>query len=103
VSLPDDSFTAAWSAATPEARDALSALAARESDALLSPAPGAPPPFPPSPLCLLLGISEAAATAALTLVPALQRKHYALVPKRIDEKLFWVHFFSHATVLLTPA
>lgn len=103
VSLPDDSFSAAWAAATLEARDALAALAARDSDALLSPAPGAPPPFPSSPLCLTVGISEAAATAALTVLPTLQRKHYALVPKRIDEKRFWVHFFSHATVLLTPA
>lgn len=99
-SLPDESFSAAWAAATAEAKDRLVAITAKDSATLLSPAAGAPPPFPTVPLGTIIGISEAAATAALTLVPGLQRKHYLLVPKQLGEKDFWVNFFTHATVIL---
>ena len=40
------------------------------------------------------------ARAALLLVPRLQRKHYELIPKQLDEMSFWVNFFSHVTVLV---
>ena len=62
----------------------------------------APPPFPAVPLGTTVAISERAAVAALTLVPGLQKRQYALVPRRLDEKAFWVNFFSHATCLLAP-
>ena len=55
-----------------------------------------------SPLGTTVAISERAAVAALTLVPGLQKRQYALVPRRLDEKAFWVNFFSHATCLLAP-
>ena len=99
---PDDSFTPAWEAADEAARAKLAALAAAESEALLTAAKKAPPPFPAVPLGTTVAISERAAVAALTLVPGLQKRQYALVPRRLDEKAFWVNFFSHATCLLAP-
>jgi len=94
-----DSFTAMWNKLPESQRAALAALVAKESDAVLLPASAAPPPFPQLPIGMECFIDEAAATAALTLVPGLQRKHSMLVPKKLDERSFWVNFLSHATVV----
>ena len=48
-------------------------------------------------------LDHAAATAALKAVPRLQRKHYELIPKVMDEMAFWDAFFSHATVIVEHA
>ena len=41
-----------------------------------------------------------ASTAALTSVAGLQKKHYSLVPKKLDEKTFWVNFFTQLTAIV---
>ena len=66
---------------------------------LLQPNPKAPPAFPRLPLGMDNFIDIAAATAALSLVPGLQYKHYMMVPKKLDERSFWVNFFSHVTAI----
>ena len=38
--------------------------------------------------------------SALRLVPGLQTMHYHYVPKKLDEKTFWVNFFSHLTAAI---
>jgi len=57
-----------------------------------------------APFNLQFGVSvaldHAAATGALGAVPRLQRKHYELIPKVLDEMAFWEAFFSHATVIV---
>jgi len=95
-----NSFDAAWQALSAERRAHLAELAGRDSDALLQPNPRAPPAFPPLPLGMQCFVDENAATAALAAIPGLQYKHYMLVPKKIDEKTFWVNTFSHITAAL---
>ena len=48
-------------------------------------------------------LDEAAATAALATVPTLQKLHHALVPKQLDEKAFFINFFSHLTAIVDAA
>jgi hypothetical protein len=38
---------------------------------------------------------------ALTRVAGLQKKHSMLVPKKLDEKSFWVNFFMHMTAVIS--
>jgi hypothetical protein len=45
-------------------------------------------------------LDHSAATAALATVPRLQRKHYELIPKVMDEMAFWTAFFSHVTAIV---
>lgn len=95
-----DSFAAVW-AELPEAKKAeVSALAAKESNTLLLPSLTSPPAFPTVPLGTSNYIDETAAMSALSSVAGLQYKHYMLVPKKLDEKTFWVNFFTHMTALL---
>ena len=95
-----DSFSAAWSELSEAKRAPISDLASKESNALLLPALASPPCFPHAPLGTANFIDEAAAMAALRAVPGLQYKHYTIVPKKLDEKTFWVNFFTHVTALL---
>lgn len=92
-------FEAAWTALADEKKAACAALAAKESDVLLRPNASVPPAFPTLPLGMECFIDEAAARAALSTVPGLQYKHYTMVPKKLDEKNFWVNFFSHMTAI----
>jgi len=92
-----DSFSAVW-AELPESKQAeVSALAEKESGTLLLPSLSSPPAFPNVPLGIANFVDEAAASAALSSVKGLQYKHYMLVPKKLDEKTFWVNFFTHMT------
>ena len=98
-----NSFEAVWTALTDAQRAAVVDLCARESDALLEPnTAAAPPAFPTLPLGLECFLDEMAATAALTHVPGLQKKHYALVPKKLSERAFWTNFFTHLTAVVRP-
>jgi len=99
-----NSFDAAWAALSDEQKAAVAALCGKESEVLLAPNVSASPPaFPALPLGMECFIDEAAATAALTKVPGLQKKQYALVPKKLDERAFWTNFFTHMTALVAPA
>jgi len=95
-----DSFTAAWSNLDQDKRDAVQALLSKDSDALLSPASASPPAFPTLPVGMECFIDQVAATAALKALPDLQKKHSLLVPKKLDERAFWVHFFTRMTVAI---
>ena len=96
-----NSFDAAWQQLTDAQRAAVEALAAADSDALLAPHPASPPPFPSLPIGVECFVDEKAAMAALVTVKRLQRKHYELVPKKLDERSFWEHFFMHMTVAIS--
>uniref|UniRef100_A0A7S2N4G7 BSD domain-containing protein n=1 Tax=Haptolina brevifila TaxID=156173 RepID=A0A7S2N4G7_9EUKA len=98
-----DSFTAAWSKLDQGKRDAVAALVARDSDALLEPNSASPPAFPKLPVGMECFIDRVAATAALTALPDLQKKHSMLVPKKLDERAFWVHFFTQMTVAISDS
>ena len=54
------------------------------------------------PVGVTVRLDSEMARAALLLVPRLQRKHYELIPKQLDEMSFWVNFFSHMTVMVGP-
>lgn len=96
----DNSFAVAWTGMADEKKALVEALASKDSDALLSPNVKSPPAFPVLPLGMSCFIDQHAATAALASVPGLQKKHYALVPKKLDEKTFWVNLFSHVTAIV---
>ena len=66
----------------------------------LLPSLSSPPAFPDVALGTANYIDETAAMSALRGVDGLQYKHYTLVPKKLDEKTFWVNFFTHMTALL---
>ena len=63
-------------------------------------APQSPAAFPVVPLGTANYIDEGAAMAALGSVTGLQYKHYMLVPKKLEEKTFWVNFFTHLTAII---
>lgn len=92
-----NSFDAVWTGLSDSKRAAVEALVTPENDALLKPSMASPPAFPQLPLGMECFIDETAATSALTIVKGLQRKHYALVPKKLDERAFWTNFFTHMT------
>ena len=96
----DNSFAVAWKAMPDEKKALIQGLASKDSAELLSPNVKSPPAFPELPLGMQCFIDQHAATAALSSVPGLQMKHYALVPKKLDEKQFWVNFFSHVTAIV---
>ena len=54
------------------------------------------------PVGVTVRLDSEMARAALLVVPRLQRKHYELIPKQLDEMSFWVNFFSHMTVMVGP-
>jgi len=95
-----NNFDEAWLTLPDSKRSAVIALAELESDVLLQPSAAAPPAFPSLPLGMECFIDENAATAALSAIPGLQYKHYKMVPKKLSEKEFWVHFFSHMTAIV---
>ena len=95
-----NSFDAAWGGASAAQKASVVALAAKGSDVLLGPCLRAPAAFPALPLGLEVFVDERAATAALAAVEGLQAKHHVLVPKRLAEKAFWAHFFTHMTAAL---
>ena len=68
----------------------VTALASKENDAILTPHPKAPGPFPPVPVGVTVRLDGDMARAALLSVPRLQRKHYEMIPKQLDEMTFWV-------------
>ena len=78
----------------------VTALASKESDAILKPNPKAPGPLPPVPVGVTVRLDSEMARAALLIVPRLQRKHYELIPKQLDEMSFWV---SPCPTLARPA
>ena len=96
-----DSFSAAWANLGAEKRAAVESLAAAGSNALLNPCPQSAPAFPTVPAGIEVFIDEAAATAAFRLVSGLQKKHYALVPRKLSERSFWVNFFTHAATKMS--
>ena len=99
IAAEADAMTTMWKSLPDEKKALVGALAVKDSDVLLQPNPKAPPAFPRLPLGMDNFIDIAAATAALSLVPGLQYKHYMMVPKKLDERSFWVNFFSHVTAI----
>ena len=95
-----DSFAAVWAELSDSKKAEISKLAGKESNALLLPSLASPPAFPDVALGTANYIDETAAMSALRSVEGLQYKHYTLVPKKLDEKTFWVNFFTHMTALL---
>jgi len=99
-----NSFEALWADLGDDKKSAIAALAARDSDVLLAANTTSPPAFPPLPVGFEIFVDEGAAVAALRLVPGLQAKFYSTTsgsgPKKLCEKDFWVHFFTHATAAL---
>jgi hypothetical protein len=91
-------FDAAWGQLPEAKQKAVAELCRRDSDVLLLAHPKSPSAFPALPLGMECFIDEVAATAALTRVDGLQRKHSMLVPKKLDERSFWINFLSHMTV-----
>ena len=96
----DNSFAVAWKAMPDEKKALVANLAIKESEVLMLPNVKSPPAFPMLPIGMECFIDEHAATAALASVPGLQKKHYALVPKKLEEKQFWVSFFTHVTAIV---
>ena len=96
-----NSFDATWTQLSDAQKAAVAALAAPDSDALLTANAGSPPAFPTLPIGIECFIDEKAAMAALTTVARLQRKHYELVPRKLDERTFWVNFFTQMTALIS--
>jgi len=76
------------------------ALCEKDNNALLKPNLGAPPPFPPTLVGVKVQLDHDVASAALSAVPRLQRKHYELIPKSLTELDFFISFFSHLTVIV---
>ena len=102
-SLPSSmGFEALWASLPDDVQASVAALASKESDALLKPNPQAPGPLPPVPVGVTVRLDSEMARAALLIVPRLQRKHYEVIPKQLDEMTFWVNFFSHMTMLVGP-
>jgi len=95
-----NSFDAVWAELPAEKRAAVEAMCAKDATALLTPSAKSPAAFPVVPLGVEVFVDEAAATAALTSVAGLQKKHYSLVPKKLDEKTFWVNFFTQLTAIV---
>ena len=89
-----------WAELPAEKRAAVEAMCSKDATALLTPSTKSPAAFPVVPLGVEVFVDEAAATAALTSVAGLQKKHYSLVPKKLDEKTFWVNFFTQLTAIV---
>ena len=83
-------FEALWASLPDDVQARVTALASKESDAILKPNPKAPGPLPPVPVGVTVRLDSEMARAALLIVPRLQRKHYELIPKQLDEMSFWV-------------
>ena len=83
-------FEALWASLPDDVQASVTALASKESDAILKPNPKAPGPLPPVPVGVTVRLDSEMARAALLIVPRLQRKHYELIPKQLDEMSFWV-------------
>ena len=96
-------FGALYAALPDDAKAKIDTLANKDSTALASPHPKAPPAYPPTPRGVVVMLDTAAAAAALHAVPRLQRRQYELVPKHMDELTFFVNFFSHATAIVAEA
>lgn len=93
-------FDALWAALPDDVKARVGELCSKESETLLKPNSAAPPPLPPVPLGVTVRLDPDVARAALSAVPRLQRKHYELIPKQLDEMSFWINFFTHFTVLV---
>ena len=83
-------FETLWASLPDDVQASVTALASKESDAILKPNPKAPGPLPPVPVGVTVRLDSEMARAALLIVPRLQRKHYELIPKQLDEMSFWV-------------
>ena len=86
----DISFSDLYAALPPEGRARLDALGERGDSTLLQPHPKAPEPFPEVPVGVTMRLNHAVARDALSVVTRLQRKHYELIPKSLDEPDFFV-------------
>lgn len=95
-----DKFRDLWEALPDEVKANVAALCAKDDDTLLKPNPSSPPPLPPVPVGVTVRLDSDMARAALDVVPRLQRKHYELIPKKLDEVSFWINFFTHLTVVV---
>ena len=89
------SFAELFAALPPAGQEQLAALAEKGSTTLLKPHPAAPAPFPEVPVGVSIRLSTDSAASALSTVPRLQRKHYEMIPKEIEEASFFINFFSH--------
>lgn len=86
----DASFAELYAALPEEGRARINEMAERESTTLLSRHPAAPDPSPTVPVGITMRLRHAEAREALSIVPRLQRKHYEMIPKAIDEADFFV-------------
>ena len=93
-------FDALWAALPDDVKARVGELCTKESETLLNPNAAAPPPLPPVPVGVTVRLDHEVARAALGLVPRLQRKHYEMIPKQLDEMSFWINFFTHFTALV---
>ena len=96
----DTSFATLYAALPDAGKDRLNQLAEKADTTLTEPSPSAPEPFPTVPLGITMRLNHAVARDALATVPRLQRKHYEMIPKTLDEPDFFVNFFSHASVIV---
>ena len=78
----------------------VTAICAKDDDTLLKPNAASPPPLPPVPVCITVKLDPDAAKAALAAVPRLQRKHYEMIPKSLDEMSFWMSTSERRTGFL---
>ena len=70
-------FEALWASLPDDVQASVTALASKESDAILKPNPKAPGPLPPVPVGVTVRLDSEMARAALLIVPRLQRNAYA--------------------------
>ena len=96
----DTSFGELYTALPDVGRAQVDALAEKADTTLLQPHPAAPDPFPTVPVGVTMRLNHAVAQGALSTVPRLQRKHYEMIPKSLEEPAFFVNFFSHVTVIV---
>ena len=96
----DGNFGALYSRLPDDVHDQIEALCAKDDMRLLQANAKAPPPFPQTIVGMTVRLNPSIASAALAIVPRLQRKHYELIPKHLTELEFFISFFSHLTAIV---
>jgi hypothetical protein len=95
-----EAFASSYAELPDDVHDIVEALCDKDSAALLKPNLAAPAPFPPTLVGVVVQLDHGVASAALSCVPRLQRKHYETIPKSLSELDFFVSFFSHLTAIV---